>query len=386
MKAPRFIAGRLCFGGNMAMVSIAISFFIIIIAVAVSSGFRTEIRNGISYISGDIRITRPDMNFAGTAEPLSMNSYALEGIDSIEGVAEVIPAAYRAGIVKNDDKICGVVFKGTKAGGDCLKVSIPSRLADILDLEVGDPILAYFVGDKIKARKFRIQSIYTSILSGDDNLLIFCGLSDIQRINGWSENEISAEEIILEGKYKNEAMIKSKTDEIGTRILIRTAKDESAPVASSSINRFPQLFSWLDLIDTNVLFILVLMTLVAGFNMISGLLILLFRNISTIGILKSMGMTDRHISEVFIRVSFVLVLKGMLIGNALAFIFCSVQGFAHIIKLNPDNYFLSYVPIHINPLLIAAADLVSFLIIMLLLLIPSLFVLKVDPAKTVRAQ
>ena len=127
----------------MAMVSIAISFFIIIIAVAVSSGFRTEIRNGISYISGDIRITRPDMNFAGTAEPLSMNSYALEGLDSIEGVAEVIPAVYRAGIVKNDDKICGVVFKGTKAGGDSLKVSIPSRLADILDLEVGDPILAY---------------------------------------------------------------------------------------------------------------------------------------------------------------------------------------------------------------------------------------------------
>lgn len=386
MNASRFIAGRLRFGGSMAMVSIAISFFIIIIAVSVSSGFRSEIRNGISYISGDIRITRPDMNFASASDPIDAGSYALAGLDSIEGVAEVIPAVYRAGIIKNGDRIGGVVFKGTKDGGDSLKVSVPSRLADIMDLKVGDPILAYFVGDKVKARKFKIESIYTSIVSGDDNLLIFCGLSDLQRLNGWQHDQISAEEIILESKYKNEAYVKAMADEIGNRILFRTPEDESAPVVSSSLNRFPQLFSWLDLIDTNVLFILILMTIVAGFNMISGLLILLFRNISTIGILKSMGMTDRHISEVFLRVAAVLVMKGMLIGNSLALIFCALQGLTHFIRLNPENYFLSYVPIHINPALILSADLVSFLLIMLLLLIPSLFVSKVDPSKTVRAQ
>ena len=132
--------------------------------------------------------------------------------------------------------------------------------------------------------------------------------------------------------------------------------------------------------------ILVLMTIVAGFNMISGLLILLFRNISTIGTLKSMGMTDRAISEVFVRVAANLVLKGMLIGNAIALLLCLVQGTTHFIRLNPDNYFVSFVPVHVNPWLIIGADLASFLVILLFLLLPSLFISRVDPAKTVRAQ
>ena len=139
------------------------------------------------------------------------------------------------------------------------------------------------------------------------------------------------------------------------------------------------------MIDFNVMIILILMTIVAGFNMISGLLILLFRNISTIGTLKSLGMTDRNISEVFLRASAVVVLKGMLIGNAVALLFCFIQGNTHFIPLNPENYFLSYVPVSVNVPWIIAADVISFIVIMLLLLIPCLFVSRVDPAKTVRA-
>lgn len=386
MKASRFISKRLRFGGNIAVVSIAISFLIIIISVSVSSGFRRELRKGISYISGDIRITRPDMNYAASNAPLDASSPSLDFIAGVEGVEAILPVVYRAGIVKNKNQIGGVVFKGTPGGGDSLKVSVPSRLAEMLELKVGDEMPAYFVGEKVKARKFKIDSIYVSILSGDDNLLVFCGLSDLQRLNGWKENEVSAIEVIMRPEFKSVSAIKSKTDEIGTKILLGTPEDEEAPVASSSINRFPQLFSWLDLIDTNVLFILILMTIVAGFNMISGLLILLFRNISTIGILKSLGMTDSNISEIFLRVSSSLVLKGMAAGNIIALLLCAFQGLTHFIKLEPENYFLSYVPIHIDPLLILLADLTAYIIIMLLLLLPSLFVSNVDPAKTVRAQ
>ena len=128
------------------------------------------------------------------------------------------------------------------------------------------------------------------------------------------------------------------------------------------------------------------MTVVAGFNMISSLLILLFRHTSTIGTLKAMGMTDRDISSVFLRVSSNLVLKGMAAGNAAALLFCLVQGVTHAIKLDPANYFVSFVPVHVNPLLIVGADLVSFAVILLLLLIPCLFISRVDPATTVRAQ
>ena len=152
------------------------------------------------------------------------------------------------------------------------------------------------------------------------------------------------------------------------------------------IRKYPALFSWLDLIDFNVLLILTLMTIVAGFNMISSLLILLFRHVSTIGTLKSMGMTDRDISSVFLRVSSNLVLKGMAIGNAAALLFCLIQGTTHVLKLDPANYFVSFVPVSVNLPMILLADALAYGIIMLLLLIPCLFISKVDPARTVRAQ
>ena len=151
-------------------------------------------------------------------------------------------------------------------------------------------------------------------------------------------------------------------------------------------NRYPQVFDWLDLLDFNVLFILLLMTLVAGFNMVSGLLILLFRNISTIGLLKTLGMTDRSIARVFLRSSSSLVLKAMLLGNGLAFLLCLVQRFTHVVTLNPENYIVSYVPVHLDVPMILAADAGAYLVIMLLLLIPSLFISRVDPAKTVKTE
>jgi len=165
------------------------------------------------------------------------------------------------------------------------------------------------------------------------------------------------------------------------------SEDSSSPViAVSSVSRYPQIFDWLNLIDFNVLFILILMTIVAGFNMISGLLIMLFENISTIGLLKALGMTDRSIAKVFLSSAAVLVGKGMAAGNLLALAFCLIQGTTHIIPLDPENYFVSSVPVHVDLGMILAADAISFAVIMLLLLIPCLFISKVDPADTVRVR
>ena len=136
----------------------------------------------------------------------------------------------------------------------------------------------------------------------------------------------------------------------------------------------------------NVLAILVLMIIVAGFNMISGLLILLFRSTSTIGTLKSMGMTDKGIASVFLRLSARHTLLGMLLGNAAALLFCLVQGTTHLIRLNPANYFVPFVPVSVNVPMIILADAIAFGVIMLLLLIPTLFISKVDPARTVRVR
>ena len=146
------------------------------------------------------------------------------------------------------------------------------------------------------------------------------------------------------------------------------------------------MFDWLDVIEFNVFFILMLMTVVAGFNMISSLLILLFENISTIGLLKSLGMTDRSISKVFLTSSASLVLKGMFWGNLVAVLFCMVQGTTHLLKLDPENYFVSYVPVNLDLGSVLTADLIAFAVIMLLLLIPCMFISRVDPAETVRVK
>ncbi len=388
MNAEKFIASRLKFKGKMAMVSIAVSFFIMIIAVAISSGFRKEIRSGVSSIAGDIQLTPSSMNFVGEEDPVSSRPSYAGRLDSLGGIRSVNPVVYRAGIVKVGDNIHGVLFKGVESVGDTLAlgVSIPSRLSELLGLQVGDKMLTYFVGEHVKVRKFTVSSIYPSIIETSDHLVVRASLSDMQRLNGWEEDEVSALEVMLDDEYKTPSRINSKNEEIGMMALMFSDSPDDAAVATSVVQRYPQLFDWLALIDFNVVIILLMMTIVAGFNMISGLLIMLFRNISTIGVLKSLGMTDKNIASVFLRVSSNLVLKGMAVGNGLALLFCLIQGTTHLIRLNPANYFVPFVPVAVNLPTIIVADAISYVVIMLLLLIPCLFISKVDPAKTVRAQ
>lgn len=386
MNAESFIAGRLRFQGRIAVAAIAIASFVIILSVSVSSGFRKELRNGMASISGDIRLTSPDLNYINESAPIRSDAGYMSSLNSLECIREIVPAVYRAGIVKAEGNIQGVLFKGVPGGGDSLSVSIPRKLSRMLSLKPGDSMLSYFVGEKVKVRKFRVASIYDDVAGSGDALMVYAGIGDMQRLNGWKPDEVSAMEIILDDRYRSESMMREITQEVGARILFNTPEDEDTVVASSALNIYPEIFSWLGLIDFNVLFVLILMTVVAGFNMISSLLIMLFRNISLIGTLKSMGMTDRSIVSVFLRVSSAVVIKGMAIGNALASAFCIIQGRTHLIGLNPENYFVSYVPVSINVMKIAAADIISYLVIMLLLLLPCLFVSGVDPAKTVRAR
>lgn len=387
LKATKFIAKQLRFHGRIAMATTAVASFIIIIAVAISSGFRKELRDGIASISGDIQLTAPDLNIVNENSPIRRHPGFLPVLDTLEGIRSIRPAIYRAGIIKNGENIHGVLFKGVEDGTvDSLNVSIPKRLAELLSLHEGDKMLTYFVGEKVKARQFRIKDIYPDLLGNDNALIVYAGLSDMQRLNGWGPEDVSALEIIVDDELRNKTAMKEISEEVGARVLLYTPEDEDTVVASSALNKYPEIFSWLDLIDFNVLFILILMTVVAGFNMISSLLIMLFRNISTIGILKSMGMTDRSIAGVFLRVSSSVVLKGMLIGNAVAFLFCAVQSSTHLIRLNPENYFLDFVPVHVNVFQVIAADVVSYALIMILLTLPCLFISSVDPAKTVRAQ
>jgi lipoprotein-releasing system permease protein len=375
----------------MAAIAIAVSFFIIILAVAVSAGFRNVIRDGVAAMTGDVRI-QPYVSGTGE-DPVSMPAHlpSAEKLLALPGVVGIEPVAVRAGIVKNGDIIHGVVVKGVVAESDndvmagpdrpSLAVSIPHRLSEITGLGVGDDMVTYFVGEKVRVRKFHITAIHRDLVEVDDNLLVYANLFDIQRLNGWSEDEVSCLDVSLTENASREEVAWT----IGHILADSGDPVEDALYVTSSEESYRQIFDWLKLLDFNVLVILILMTVVAGFNMVSGLLIMLLRNIPTIGTLKTMGMSDRAIGRLFVRIGARAVFKGMLIGNALALLFCLVQGATHLIPLDPANYFVSWVPVHINVLWVIAADIAAFAGIIALLWLPSRVVASIDPAKTVKA-
>ncbi len=387
MQASRFIARRIRFNGSVAMVPIAISFLVMIMAVSISSGFRHAIRDGIADMTGDIGILPAGQGLSGEERPAVLSAPMLEEIRSFPGIREVRPVAVRSGIVKQGDVIHGVLVKGVPGYGDTvsLGVSIPRRLSEITGLREGDEMLTYFVGEKVKVRKFRVREVVSDGgLALNENLIVKARIEDVRRLCDWEGDACSSYELVLDPSARSRA--KAVSDEIGTRLMFSPEECDQRLMTVTSRNRYPQIFDWLDLLDFNVLFILILMTLVAGFNMISGLLILLFRNISTIGLLKTLGMTDRSIAAVFLRASSSLVLKAMAIGNGVAFLLCLLQSTTHLLKLNPENYVVSFVPVHLDIPMILAADLAAYGAIMLLLLIPSLFISRVDPAQTVKAE
>ena len=395
MSPDRFIARKLKFQGKLAAVSIAVSFLVIIIAVAVSSGFRQSVRDGIAALTGDIRIA-PSTSIVSEGAPVPVHLPSEQAILAIPGVQSIRPVAVRAGIVRSGDVIHGVLVKGVPDRPDSsLCVSIPTRLAAITGLKEGDDMTTYFIGEKVRVRKFHVTEVHRDMLEMDDNLVVYANLADIQRLSGWSEEEASALEVSVDPAHRTNMWVNDLTDEIGMRLLLSGNDAEADLVATSSVRSNPQIFDWLDLLDFNVLVILILMIIVAGVNMISGLLIVLLRNIATIGTLKTLGMSDRAIGlgmsdraigKVFLRVAAGVVLKGMLAGNFVGLLFCVVQQTTHLLKLDPTNYFVSFVPVHIDIPWILAADAIAFAAIMLLLLIPTLFIARVDPAQTVKAE
>jgi len=361
MNASRFISGKIGFKGGLALWANAISFLVIILSIAISGGFRKEIRAALSDTYGDISLA--------TSTPLP-------AIDSVDGVASVQPVILRSGIIKSGLHIIGVQFRGTKTCDSIpLTADIPTSLASKTGIEVGDKLQAYFVGERMQARNFTVASVYEDLTDRSDAAVIKVDIRDLQRLDGLDNNAFTSLNVTLDDKFRGRNDLKYKAIEISFR---------SGTLAESLPDRFPQLFDWLDLIDANVLAILLLMAIVAGFNMISGLLILLFRNISTIGTLKALGMSNRGIAGVFLRVGSSVILKGMAIGNALALLFCFVQDKTHLISLDPENYFLSFVPVSVDVPSFLAADIFAYVVIILLLLLPSLFISGVDPAKTVR--
>lgn len=360
MKASRFISAGTGFKSVISTVAVTVSFVVIIVSLSVTEGFRREIYAALRSVSGDISVPSDTL---------------VSGLDDMEGLRKIDGVLYLAGIVKSGDEICGVMFKGDdRKDSVALGAGIPSSLASRLNLSVGDRMTAYFVGDKVRARNFEVTEVYPSPFESEETQIVRVGIGDLRRAGGYGENAVTAVELTLDNDSYDRENLRERALEASVRTGVL-----SQPVSDT----FRNIFDWLDLINVNVVAILVLMILVAGFNMISGLLIMLFRNIPVIGILKTLGMSDKAIAATFLRVASRVVLIGMAAGNVIGAGLCLIQKYTHLLKLDPANYFLSFVPVEVNPLSILMCDAAAYAGIMLLLLIPSLFISGVEPAKTV---
>ena len=369
------------------MVSIAVSFFVMILAVAISSGFRKEIRDALSNLSGDISITAFSRNSGAQAPAILQDSALVAGILDIRGVDRVEAAVYDAAIAKNGDNIHGIILKGVETSDSAsMDVIVPSRLAQILQLETGDRMLCHFIGEKVVLRNFTVSGIYEGINAGDDRMVVFCDISTLRRVRRMASDELSAYEVVLDDDCRDDSDVIRVNNAITFLLYQKNEKDDTMLVSTRLRSAYPQLFEWLDLIGFNVFFILVLMVIVAGFNMVSGLLILLFEHIRTIGLLKSLGMQFKDIVATFLLVSARLVLYGMLAGNAAAFLFCLIEDKTHFFRMNPENYFVSSLPVNLDVLSVLVCDAAAFVAIMLILLIPCAFISRIDPARSMRTE
>lgn len=383
MSAKAFIAGRLRFKGKMAVTATAISSFVMICAVAISSGFRHQIGKEISAACPDVTLSSIG-GYTGM-DRIPSEPACLQAILEIDGVQSVQSAIWRSAIVKTSSEVEAVMLRSNPdiPSGE---IEIPLALSRRTGLEQGDKMLCYFVSDRVQARNFTIREVRRSAADLGDAFIANCSLEDLRRLEKLPEELTGVLEISLEEKYRNATAMKFKASEIGMTAALGRGQDEPSLLSTSAADRYSSLFAWLQLIDANVLVILLLMSLVAGFNMISALLILLMRSVSSIGMLKAMGAKDKEIRGIYLRISGRHVALGLLAGNAAALLLCAIQGFTHIIKMNPENYFVDFLPVHINLAAIILVDLAAWLVIMALLSLGAKYVSRIDPAESCRAE
>lgn len=410
MNLEYFIAKRIHFRQDrknvsrpavrIAILGIAIGLAVMLIALSIVLGFKQEIRNKTIGFGGHIQITNFDSNNTYEMTPISLNDSLKNGIASIKGVRHIQPFATKPGIIKTNDLFQGIVLKGidrnfdwnffkaNMVDGDTLnvndslqnKVVISKHLADLFKLKTGDSFFTYFIQDQIRARKFTISGIYSTNFIEYDKLFILTDIRQVQNLNQWSESQVSGYEVLINNF--------DEIDAVGDKVYFLTANklqsDGSSYYTQTIKDINPQIFSWLDLLNMNVWVILFLMLAVAGFNMISGLLILILERTNMIGILKSVGATNWSVRKIFLYHSFFLIGKGMLWGNVVGLLLCAVQYFTGIIPLDPEAYYISTVPILFNWPLILLLNAGTLLASILMMIGPSYLITKILPATIIR--
>ncbi|MGL4851034.1 MAG: ABC transporter permease [Phocaeicola sp.] len=387
---------------RIAIAGIAIGLAVMIVSVAVVLGFKNEVRNKVVGLGADLLITNFDAQKSYETVPILASDSIQIVIREVSGVRHLQRYSTKPGMITTSDNFLGMVLKGVGQEYDwafiqnhLLEGEVPlftdsvasnqtlisQTIANKLHLKLGDRLHTYYIdGEEVRARRLTVAGIYQTNFSVYDDLFLLTDLYTVNRLNGWKAGQVSGLEIASQNYEEVELIAQElherlgiQLDEYGGTYYVQTIEEAN-----------PQIFAWLDLLDMNVWVILGLMTGVAGFTMISGLLILILERTNMIGVLKALGADNLAIREIFLTFALLLVGRGMLWGNLIGLAFCGIQYFLQPFKLDPTIYYVESVPILLNVWIYLLLNAATLLASVLMLVAPSYLITHIHPAKSIR--
>ncbi len=383
---------------KIAISAIAIGIIMMIVSVATGIGLQQKIRQKLSAFSGHIIISGYDDNQSKVStKPISTIQKFYPKFKNVDGIKHIQAVAAKAGIIRTETAFEGIIFKGVGKDYDwnnlkeyLVKGKLPNfrndlnneiliseYLANRLNLRINDNFNTFFMkqsGNGLpNLRRFRITGIYNSGFQEFDANYIIGDIRHIQQMNHWKLNEVGSFEVFIDDfneiKDKGEQVYKQTNSTLDSIIIIQ---------------KFPSIFEWLQLFDTNIIIILLIMIIVATINMIVALLVLILERTQMIGILKALGTNNWAVRKIFLYNAFYLIVRGLFYGNVIGIGLVLIQKYFGIIKLPPENYYVNTAPVYLDWRYILLLNLVTILICLLVLLIPSYIITKISPVKAIR--
>ncbi len=380
---------------RIATVSIALSIAVMIISVGVLGGFKNQIKQKITGFTSHIHILPYSLNMTSSSDAFTLSEQELGSLYAHPNTQSIEPYILQGGAIKTKSSFQGVLLKGVEKNYDTTffasnliegrlpdysdpkassEVLISKTIADKMQLELSDKMRVYFfIDSQYRVRPFKVVGIYQSGLGDYDEKFILASASVFQRLNNWDSNSYGGYELRL----KDFSKLQSSASE-----LYATLSQDKTLATIDEIE--PGLFAWLSLLDSNVILIIVVMTLVTITATCSTLLIMVFEQTSYIGLLKSMGAQTRSIIKVYLYKASYIVGRAVLYGNAIALLVGIVQDKFKIIKLDPGSYYLDSVPIELNAVAVITVNVAVVAVSLASLLIPARSIGKISPATTIR--
>ena len=377
---------------RVALAGMIVGVVVMILTICIVVGFKQTITQKVAGFGAHIQVVSFDNNNTYDLQPIEVSDSLLTQLGSYEHVVAVAPFITKPGMLKTDTDFKGIVLKGTDYwdffARNIQEGALPAKpqevlisrvVANRLELRVGDAIMGYFVDESdVRARRFTISGIYDTGFLQFDDLFVLTSLETARRLQSWDLNTYSGVEILLDDiKNLNETSdeiyfaVVNKLDENGYKAyFVETLQDQN-----------PAIFAWLDLLDMNVVVIIVLMLLVAGFNIVSGLIILILDGIQLIGTLKALGADNSFVRRIFLIQAALLIGKGVLWGNIIGLALAALQYFCHVVPLEAATYYVDAVPIAFAWTWIIVLNVLTIGLSLLILLLPSMIITKINPAR-----